>query len=219
MRFIIADDHPLYLEAVQTQVARSCAGAEVRTTTTVEGAIGLLSQAPADLILLDYSMPGMNGVEGLRSVIAKSDGAPVVVMSGVANRENVIECINAGAKGYIPKTLEGFMFSAAISLVVGGATYVPTEFVMAGAELPQPSSPATNAFYSERELAMLGMVIAGAPNKEIARRFGVQEVTVKYHLSRLYRRMGVNNRAQAVASAVHAGISATLPPDPAGRGR
>ena len=218
MRFIIADDHPLYLEAVQTQVTRSFADADVRTTTTVDGVIKLLSQAAADLIMLDYSMPGMNGAEGLRRVIAQADGPPVVVMSGVANRENVIECINAGARGYIPKTLEGPMFSAAISLVAGGATYVPTEFVMAGTETP-PVSPAADAFYSERELAMLGMVIAGASNKEIARRFGVQEVTVKYHLSRLYRRMGVSNRAQAVASAVHAGITVTPPPDPSGRGR
>jgi DNA-binding NarL/FixJ family response regulator len=217
MRFIIADDHPLYLEAVETQVKRSSAGADVRTATTVDGVITLLLQAPADLIMLDYSMPGMNGVEGLRRVIAQAADAPVVVMSGVANRENVIECINAGAKGYIPKTLEGFMFSAAISLVAGGATYVPTEFVMAGTEPPAPPpSPAADAFYSERELAMLGMVIAGAPNKVIARKFGVQEVTVKYHLSRLYRRMGVSNRAQAVAVAVHAGIAVALPPDPSG---
>jgi len=111
------------------------------------------------------------------------------------------------------------MFSAAISLVAGGATYVPTEFVMAGTEAPPPTSPAADAFYSERELAMLGMVIAGASNKEIARRFGVQEVTVKYHLSRLYRRMGVGNRAQAVAAAVHAGITVTPPSDSSARGR
>jgi DNA-binding NarL/FixJ family response regulator len=147
MKFVIADDHPLYLEAVQTQVMRSYADADVRTTTSVDGVITLLSQSAADLIMLDYSMPGMNGIEGLRRIIAQTDGAPVIVMSGVANRENVIECINAGAKGYIPKTLEGFMFSAAISLVAGGATYVPTEFVMAGRHprrLPMLFTPREN---------------------------------------------------------------------------
>jgi DNA-binding NarL/FixJ family response regulator len=128
-------------------------------------------------------------------------------MSGVASRQDVVDCIVAGAKGYIPKTLEGLMFSAAVSLVVGGATYVPTEFVMTDTPAP-PIAASADAFFSERELAMLRLLVGGASNKEIARCFGMQEVTVKYHFSRLYRRMGVSNRAQAVAAAVNAGITA-----------
>lgn len=213
MRFIIADDHPLYLEAVQGQVSRHFAESEVRTTSTVDGVLELLSRSPADLVMLDYSMPGMVGDEGLRRVIAQAGCAPVVVMSGVASRQNVLDCIAAGAKGYIPKTLEGPMFSAALSLVAGGATYVPAEFAMIGTELPPPApaAPAVDAFFSERELSMLRMLISGASNKLMARHFGVMEVTIKYHVSRLYRRMGVSNRAQAVAAAVNAGI--TVPSD------
>ena len=125
MRFIIADDHPLYLEAAQGQVTRRFADAEVRVATSVDGVLDLLSRAAADIVMLDYSMPGMMGTEGLLRVIALAGEAPVVVMSGIANRQNVLDCIAAGAKGYIPKTLEGPMFVAAVTLVVGGATYVP----------------------------------------------------------------------------------------------
>jgi DNA-binding NarL/FixJ family response regulator len=209
MRVVIADDHPLYLEAVRGQVERSFAGAEIRTATTVDGVLALLSEEPADIVLLDYSMPGMSGTDGLRGVIAAAKEAPVLVMSGVASRADVLDCINAGAKGYVPKTLEGGMFSAAVSLVAGGATYVPTEFVVADrAAPPAPSASSYEAFFSERELTMLRLLVSGASNKEIARHFGMQEVTVKYHFSRIYRRMGVSNRAQAVAAAVNAGITA-----------
>lgn len=205
MRVIIADDHPLYLEAVKGQVVRSFTEAEVRTAMTVDGVITLLAGFAPDIVLLDYSMPGMCGSEGLRKVIAAAGTAPVMVMSGVASRKDVVDCIAAGAKGYVPKTLEGPMFSAAISLVAGGATYIPTEFVAVEAS-PPAANVFSEAFFSERELSMLRMLVSGASNKEIARRFGMQEVTVKYHFSRLYRRMGVSNRAQAVAMAVNAGI-------------
>jgi two-component system, NarL family, nitrate/nitrite response regulator NarL len=212
MRFIIADDHPLYLEAAQGLVTRHFADAQVQAATTVDGVLELLSGAGADIVMLDYSMPGMAGTEGLRRVIALATTTPVVVMSGVANRQNVLDCIAAGAKGYIPKTLEGPMFMAALTLVIGGATYVPTEFAMTGAGAAPEAAPATSAlddaFYSSQELAMLRMLVAGASNKEMARSFSVQEVTIKYHLSRLYRRLHVSNRAQAVAAAVNAGITA-----------
>ena len=212
MRFIIADDHPLYLEAAQGQVMRRFADAEVRVATSVDGVLDLLSRAAADIVMLDYSMPGMKGTEGLLRVIALAGEAPVVVMSGIANRRNVLDCIAAGAKGYIPKTLEGPMFVAAVTLVVGGATYVPSEFAMTGADAsPSASAGATaigDAFFSTQELSMLRMLVAGASNKEMARSFSVQEVTIKYHLSRLYRRLQVSNRAQAVAAAVNAGVTA-----------
>jgi DNA-binding NarL/FixJ family response regulator len=132
-------------------------------------------------------------------------------MSGIATRQNVLDCIAAGAKGYIPKTLEGPMFVAAVTLVVGGATYVPSEFAMTGADASPGAFGAAavgDAFFSTQELSMLRLLVAGASNKEMARRFSVQEVTIKYHLSRLYRRLQVSNRAQAVAAAVNAGVTA-----------
>lgn len=207
MRVVIADDHPLYLEAVGIQVSRTFTEADVRTATSVDGVMALLTEFAPDIVMLDYSMPGMNGAVGLRRVIAAAGGAPVLVMSGVASRSDVVDCIAAGAKGYIPKTLQGALFSAAISLVAGGATYIPTEFV--STEPPAtPTAALPEEAYSDRELVMLRFLVGGASNKEMARHFAMPEVTVKYHLSRLYRKMGVSNRAQAVASAVKAGISA-----------
>ncbi|PKU21628.1 response regulator [Telmatospirillum siberiense] len=208
MRVVIADDHPLYLEAVGIQVTRTFPDAEVRTATTMDGVMDLLAKFTPDMVMLDYSMPGMCGGKGVRRVIAAvGEDVPVLMMSGVASRNDVVDCIAAGAKGYIPKTLQGPLFSAAISLVAGGATYIPTEFV--SSEPQAQISARLSEELTPRDLTMLRFLVGGDSNKEIARHFAMPEVTVKYHLSRLYRKMGVNNRAQAVAAAVKAGVSST----------
>lgn len=205
MLVVIADDHPLYLEAVGIQVARTFPDAEILSAPSMDGVMDLLARFRPDIVMLDYSMPGMCGVKGVRRVIDAVGDIPVLVMSGVASRNDVVDCIAAGAKGYIPKTLQGPLFSAAISLVAGGATYIPTEFVST-----EPTVSATAGLAEElsaRELTILRFLVGGDSNKEIARHFAMPEVTVKYYLSRLYRKMGVSNRAQAVAAAVKAGIS------------
>ncbi|HSV30287.1 MAG TPA: response regulator transcription factor, partial [Candidatus Omnitrophota bacterium] len=134
---------------------------------------------------------------------------PVVVMSGVAVEKDVFACIQAGAKGFLPKTLDGPVFTAAVSLVASGGTYVPTEF-MVSPQHPQPTVEASGSLdpsdFSEREIALLRMVVAAASNKEIARAFDLQEVTIKFYLTRIFRKMGVKNRSHAAVMAVRSGL-------------
>src|SRR5271163_1940893 len=99
MRIIVADDHPLCLEAIAMHLERLDAGAEICRATSVASALALLAEASSDLVLLDFSMRG----EGLKRIIAAAGQAPVVVMSGVAVESDVLACIDAGARGFLPK--------------------------------------------------------------------------------------------------------------------
>ncbi|HLO77237.1 MAG TPA: response regulator transcription factor [Magnetospirillum sp.] len=211
MRIVIADDHPLYLDAARQQAMRVFRKAEVCATTSLAGALELLSAGQADLVMLDYSMPGTDGLSAVKQVVAAAKGAPVVVMSGVAMENDVYACIQAGAKGFLPKTLDGAVFAAAVSLVASGGTYVPTEFIVsappqAQSQPGEPKGSLDSGDFSERELALLKMVVAAASNKEIARAFDLQEVTVKFYLTRIFRKMGVKNRSHAAVVALRSGL-------------
>lgn len=214
VRILIADDHPLYLDAVRQQIARIFRKSHISVATSLNGVLDILSNTAVDLVMLDYSMPGTDGLSAVKQVVEAAGAAPVVVMSGVALERDVIACIQAGAKGFLPKTLEGPVFSAAVSLVASGGTYVPTEFMLSSTApapvAPPPPVEANGSLepgaFSEREIALLRMVVAAASNKEIARAFDLQEVTIKFYLTRIFRKMGVKNRAHAAVVAVRSGL-------------
>jgi DNA-binding NarL/FixJ family response regulator len=211
MRVVIVDDHPLYLDAAQRQLVRAFRGAEMCCFSMLADALVSLADTPADLVMLDFSMPGMEGPAGVARVVAAASPAAVVVMSGVASSRDVMACIAAGARGFLPKTVEGRVFTDAVSVVLHGGTYVPAEFIGSLPPLVEPSSNAGDALggvdLTSREKDLLRMVAAGAANKEIARKMGLQEVTVKFYLTRLFRRLGVKNRSQAAVAAVRLGLA------------
>lgn len=213
MRIIIADDHPLYLEAVLGQLERAFPDGRFFTARTLPDTLILLERETVDLVMLDYSMPGMDGVAGIPQAIAVAKGTPVVVMSGVADEEAVRACIAAGAKGFLPKTLESRVFLHAIGLVAAGGTYVPAEFVALPVKpaVTIGGGPALDpANFTVREMEVLGLIVAGASNKEIARHLDLQEVTIKLHLTRIFQKMGVKNRSHAAVMAVRGGLVAEV---------
>jgi DNA-binding NarL/FixJ family response regulator len=209
MQFLVVDDHPLYIDALRKLLARAFRGVDIQAAATLGECLQGLSRLQPDLVLLDYSMPDMQGADSVRRVVQAAQGRPVLVMSGIATAVDVAGCITAGARGYLPKTVEGKLIPDAVSLVLHGGTYVPVEFMTAMAAPPvvaeTPPAAAVEDF-SPRELEMLRMIAAGASNKEIARNFDLQEVTVKFYMSRLFRRLGVKNRSQAAAVAIRCGV-------------
>jgi len=212
MRFVVIDDHPLYLEAVKLLVGRAFQHVDFFVTTSLDEAVDSLLNVPASLVLLDCSMPGMEGVAGVRRVVDAAGKAPVLMMSGVATSAEVAAYIKHGAKGFLPKTLESQVFTDAVSIVLHGGTYLPAEFMTASvAESPAPPPPpdtiSLNSF-SPREIELLRLVVQGKANKEISREMQIQEVTVKFYLTRLFRFLGVKNRAQCAVLAARLGIDA-----------
>ena len=206
MRILIADDHPLYLDAAKALVTRTFNEPEIAVAASLAEAQAAIADGTRfEIVLADYSMPGMNGVDGVRALVAGARDTPVVVMSGVADRDDVRACLTAGAKGFLPKTLEPGLLSSALTIISQGGSYVPVELI-SGEGTPAPSGSVDVRNFSGRELALLQMLGEGNSNKEIARRLDLQEVTIKVNLTRLFTKLGAKNRAQAVAIAIKSGL-------------
>jgi DNA-binding NarL/FixJ family response regulator len=203
MHVLIADDHPLFLDAARTHLERSFPQSEVVEARSLPQALALLGECGRfDLVLLDLSMPGMTATEGVAEAVAAANGAPVVIISGMAAPNDVCACITAGAKGFLPKTLDAAMLAAALNMIVLGGTYIPAEFAGAGSRPAAGPGPADGRDLSARELEVLTLLVSGASNKEIARELSIQEVTVKLHATRLFSKLGVKNRSQAAVKAI-----------------
>jgi len=204
-RIVIADDHPLYRDALATMFARVDDIDAVASVETLPAALEALAAADVALALLDLNMPGMHGVAGIMTVRERFPGTRVAVISGSLGPNQIREVLAAGASGYLPKTFTPEMILAAVRLMLSGAVYVPPDVLAQadqpeGGREPRPAPGAANL--TPRELEVLRMLSKGSANKEIARAIGVAEVTVKLHTRRILEKLGVRNRAAAAALAV-----------------
>lgn len=203
MRVLIVDDHDL-LRDMLVMFLGSQGDIETSTAADVDQACARVDEEdPYDLILLDLNMPGMNGLVGLARVIALKDGQRVALMSGEATREIAEKALEAGAAGFVPKTLPAKSMINAVRFMAMGEQYAPIDFMTAVDEAPinllaEKLSP--------RELQVLKGLTEGKPNKEIARDLDLQEATVKLHVKTLYRKVGAANRTQAAMIAREAGL-------------
>ncbi len=203
MRILLADDHDLVLETLSAFLTAQ-GGFEVETCGSLEDACEKISNDIAyDLVLLDYSMPGMNGLEGLARAIALSYGRPVALMSGTASKTVAQEAIDNGAIGFLPKTMAAKSLINAIRFMAMGETYVPLDFL--NAEEEEVETPLSKLL-SERELQVLNGLCRGLANKEIARELDLQEVTIKLHVKTLCRKLDAKNRTHAAMIGKEAGI-------------
>jgi DNA-binding NarL/FixJ family response regulator len=203
MRVLIADDHELLRDTL-TMFLESQDGIEAVTTADLESACSaILSQPRFDLVLLDLNMPGMNGLEGLKRALGLQGGQRVALLSGEATREIVEQALEAGAAGFVPKTLSAKSMVNAVKFMAMGEVYAPIDFMTAVDVVPVHPLAQT---LSPRELQMLEGLTEGKANKEIARDLAISEPTVKLHMKTLYRKLGAANRTQAAMIAREAGL-------------
>ena len=203
MRILIADDHDLLRDTLVVFLENT-GGIETEAVGTYNDAIATIDASPTfDLVVLDYNMPGMNGLEGLKSALAHGDGQRVALMSGEASKKIAEDALEAGAAGFVPKSLPAKSLVNAVKFMAMGEQYAPIDFMTA--EDVVDENPLA-AKLTEREQQVLKGLTEGKSNKEIARDLDITEPTVKLHMKTLYRKVGAANRTQAALIAREAGL-------------
>lgn len=203
MRILLADDHDMVRETISAYL-RSEGGAEVTLATDLPGAMDLIAaEGPFDLVLLDYQMPGMYGLEGLAKALAANGGKGVAILSGSAPANTAKAALDAGAIGFIPKTMGAQSLLNAVRFMSAGEIYAPVELMRA--DDAAPAHPMAERL-SPRELEVLNGLCRGLSNKEIARELDLQEVTIKLHVRTLCKKLDAKNRTQAALTAKESGL-------------
>ncbi|TVR83226.1 MAG: DNA-binding response regulator [Rhodospirillales bacterium] len=222
MRVLIADDHPLFREALASVIAEMSAEAVCLDAASFDETFATVREAPdLDLILLDLTMPGAEGLTGLGLLRHAAPAIPVVVVSATAERRTVLEALRAGAVGYLPKSASRSTMITALQMVLAGGVYVPGDVIRAGAADALEDlggdgriGPAGLATLTRKQLQVLECLARGLSNKEIARALSLAEPTVKTHVSALLRKLHLRSRAQAIVAAGSLDFSRLRPPEP-----
>ena len=190
MRILIADDHDLVRDTI-AMFLEAEGLAEIVSVENLDAALKAAEETGSfDLVLLDFNMPGMDGLQGLERMKNANNNKPVAILSGTASPQIAKDAIAAGAAGFVPKTLGAKSMVSAIRFMAAGETYVPYDFI-------QQSDTKTVANLTERETEVLRRLCEGKSNKEIARDLDLQEVTIKLHVKTLCRKLDAKNRTQA----------------------
>ena len=203
MRLLIADDHDLLRDTL-VMFLQGQSDFVVETAGTFPEAFAMIGARPRyDLVLLDLNMPGMDGLKGLCDVKALPDGPRVALVSGQASRSVVQSALDAGAAGFIPKSMAAASLVNAVRFMAEGEQFVPVDFLRSATD--DIEKPLVKTL-TTRELQVLQGLTEGKSNKEIGRDLDIQEPTVKLHVKTLYRKIGVVNRTQAAMVARDAGL-------------
>jgi len=203
IRVLVADEHPLYREAVARQIFKFYPGAGVEEASSLDQAMALARDSRPGLFILNYGMPGMSA-EAIATVAGAFDGVPILVVADGGSAAEVHAVIRAGAHGYLPKTATREQLTHTIHMLLAGGTSVPAEFLLPGDGAER--RPHWLGTLTPRETDVLRAATRGLSNKEIARELELAEVTVKFHFSAIFRKMKARSRTEAAMLATKAGI-------------
>lgn len=204
MKILLADDHALLKESLHAFLTTVEDMEVILASDIYEAQTKFHHDGPFDLILIDYAMPGINGLQDLENAVSTMKDTPVALLSGVASYKTVKEALDSGMVGFIPKTLPIRSMVNAIRFMAAGERYLPVDY-------NESNSAATvtklnGNQLTQREQDVLRWLCKGASNKEIGREMGLQEPTIKLHVHSLCRKMGARNRTHAVIMAKENGI-------------
>jgi len=200
MRILLADDHPLLTSGVRQVLEREPGFEIVGEAHSGPEVVPLVTRFEPDVVLLDLRMPGLDGLLCLDRIQARRPETKVVVLSMSSDPLQIQSAFEHGARGYILKTIDPGDLASAIRQAVDG-----TGFHAAGLPVFDEAHAAAPSLTGQ-ELTILRLVAHGESNGAIARRLWLSEQTIKFHLSRIYRKLDVSNRTQAASWAHEHGL-------------
>ena len=214
---LVADDHPLFRQGVVDALSLEKDFQVVGQASDGNAAIELIRSLKPQVAILDVNMPGMNGQQVTHQVVAEHLSTRVVLLTGYDDIEQAIHAILAGAIGYCAKDIEPLVLTRTIRAVADGKYAVSGNIFnrreldrwiddqMEGARRSYSEPGAPFHPLSDREMEVLACVVRGMSNKEIAALLGISHQTVKYHVTSILRKFGVEDRTQAVVYALKRG--------------
>lgn len=205
MNVLLIDDHALFRDALSLLFAHHFPESRLLEADSIGRAVDVVGQhADIALALLDLGLTDSQGMASLEALRAALPELTVVVLSADARRETIVAAIDAGAAGFVPKRARGAVLADALRTVLEGGVYLPEEALAAGAT-DTADADVMNGL-TPRQVEVLQLLLQGKSNKLIGRALELSESTVKTHLLAVFRRLGVNNRTQAVLAAARLGL-------------
>jgi len=194
-RIVVADDHPLFREAMVSAVRKARPDAQVVECASLAEANAALADGPVDLMLLDLKLSDVEGMTGLNLIRANYPAVPVAVVSASEEPQTIRSALAVGASGFIPKSSALETMVEAIGAILDGDNWAPDVGEASDEEADLQSRIAS---LTPSQMRILEGLKAGRLNKQIAFDLGVTEATIKAHLTSVFRKLGVQNRTQAV---------------------
>ncbi len=208
IRVVLADDHAMVRHGLQQLLSADDDIEVVATAQDGAEAVEVVARMRPDVVLMDLQMPGVDGVEATRRIVEGESDSQVVVLTSFSDRERIIAALDAGAVGYLLKDAEPQDLLDGIRAAARGESPLhpraARELLAARSTSP---APVPTVELTPRETEVLTLVRQGLANKQIARRLGISERTVKAHLTSTFQRIGVVDRTQAALWAERNGIS------------
>ena len=203
---LVVDDHPLYRDALLQVLRNAFAAYELRVASSAaQGLQQAESTQQLQLVLLDLGLPGLSGIEAVHAFRRNAPCAALVVVSASDQRRDVAAAFAAGAKAFISKATPSSVLVDVLRRVLAGELAAPEWITPTGGRADWQR---TLTGLTPRQREILVLLCEGHSNKEIGLRSGLAEITVKMHVSAIFRFFGVANRTQAVVAARHAGLYA-----------
>jgi DNA-binding NarL/FixJ family response regulator len=198
IRVLVVDDHPVLRGGLEQLVSGAADMEVVGTAADGRAALERVRETAPDVVLMDLQMPGVDGVTATRTILAETPGTQVLVLTSFSDGERIVAALDAGAVGYLLKDADPDDVLDGIRAVSRGESPIHPR---AARELlgtrTAAARPGPSVQLTPREIEVLTLVRQGLANKQIARRLGIRERTVKAHLTSTFSRIGVRDRTQA----------------------
>lgn len=213
LKLLVVEDHALVREGLVRLLGQVEPGAQVHESPDFESALNVLdSEGEFDLVLLDLALPGIDGFAGLDILRRRYPSMPVAVVSAFDDMPTITRVLNLGASGFIPKAFSGEALLAAVRDVLAGNIFKPTGQPVPLMDDLTPVAPSKSGVrpaeigLTDRQGQVLGLMVRGLSNRDIAEQLGLSEGTVKIHATAVFKTLGVNSRTQALVAVSRYGI-------------